>query len=84
MTLDTPILLVGRSQECGLLLHDATVSRKHATVLLRDGCYYLNRIGNSRLVVNGVLVDGERELNHLDQIQLSPTTLLAFVDEVRG
>jgi hypothetical protein len=47
-------LRIGRSDECGLVLDDASVSRLHAELAFEDGAWRLRDLGSK----NGVHVDG--------------------------
>jgi DNA-binding NtrC family response regulator len=49
-------LLFGRDPDCHVALDDARVSRRHATLHLREGRLELVDLGSS----NGTLIDGER------------------------
>ncbi|MBI3929338.1 MAG: FHA domain-containing protein [Armatimonadetes bacterium] len=84
LALGSSLALVGRFRDCGLMLHDPAVSRHHLALVPRGRFYYLNRIGASRVVVNGTLLEDEHELRHDDRLQLSDRTMLRFVDGRRG
>jgi hypothetical protein len=49
-------LLVGRSSGCDVVLSDATVSRKHARLILRDGRWVLQDLGST----NGSRLNGRQ------------------------
>lgn len=76
--LPSRVTLVGRQSDCGLMLHDPSVSRHHLTLVPKQNSFYLSAIGDSQVVVNGFLVKGEHELKNGDTIQLSPTTILTL------
>jgi len=78
--LEKPVEVVGRSSECNVVLEDASVSRRHATVTWRQHGYFVGPVGSSPVAVNGVSIDSERSLRHGDTIQLSAETVLRFVD----
>lgn len=56
MELSSGRLTFGRSPRCELVLADDTVSRRHATLRLRDGRWFLVDLGSS----NGSWVNGRR------------------------
>lgn len=49
-------LLMGRSIDCDLILHDKEVSSKHAQVVLRDRIYWLQDLGST----NGTTIKGRK------------------------
>lgn len=68
-------LTLGRSPRCELVLADDTVSRRHATLQLRDGRWYLVDLGSS----NGTWVNDRRvfdaEVRPGDEIRLGAARL---------
>jgi len=52
---DRPILLVGRHEECDILLDSRKVSRKHCIVALMGDCLVVRDLGST----NGVQVNGK-------------------------
>jgi len=57
---------IGRSPDCGVFLDDVTVSRRHATLLNRDGTWRIEDLGslngtfvNRRRVESATLEDGD-------------------------
>lgn len=60
VSLETPVLTIGRAPEAGLTLADALVSRHHAEVRVEAGAVLLTDLGSS----NGTFVDGQRLLPH--------------------
>lgn len=70
IALDKPIILIGRQEECDVVLESRKVSRKH--------CCFAN-VGNTILIrdlgsTNGISVNGKRvsssELNHGDVVSI--------------
>ncbi|MGD0454938.1 MAG: FHA domain-containing protein [Solirubrobacteraceae bacterium] len=57
-------LLIGRGPECDIGLHDATVSRRHARLVFRDGTWVIQDLASK----NGVTVNG----THVGRCQLQP------------
>jgi len=49
-------LVLGRGSGCTVVLADITVSRRHAELVLRDGCWILRDLGSS----NGTWVNGRQ------------------------
>lgn len=78
------VTLIGRQADCGLMLHDPSVSRHHMSLIPKDGSFFANGIGDAQVVVNGLPLREEKRLKHGDSIQLSPTTVLQFVDSRRS
>lgn len=76
---ERPVLL-GRLAECAIRLDDPAVSRRHALVHPGEHGWYVRPSGSRSVLVNGVVVLTERRLEHGDEIQLSATTQLRFVD----
>jgi FHA domain/zinc-ribbon domain len=61
---------IGRSPDCGVFLDDVTVSRRHATLLNRDGQWRIEDLGS----LNGTFVNRRRvdaaALEDGDEIQI--------------
>ena len=61
---------IGRSPDCGIVLDDVTVSRKHATLVQRDGRWLIEDAGS----LNGTFVNRKRvesaALEDSDEIQI--------------
>jgi pSer/pThr/pTyr-binding forkhead associated (FHA) protein len=61
---------IGRSPDCGVFLDDVTVSRRHATLLNRDGRWRIEDLGS----LNGTFVNRRRvdaaALEDGDEIQI--------------
>lgn len=82
--LGEPVSMLGRLDECAVRLHDPGVSRRHATIVQRGKSYFLSPLGEARVILNGVPLEGEAELAHEDRLELSSKTLLRFLDRVKG
>ncbi len=52
---DRPILLVGRHEECDILLESRKVSRKHCILALLGDCLVVRDLGST----NGIQVNGK-------------------------
>lgn len=50
-----PKVTIGRGRECGLVLDDVHVSRRHAALTVRHGELWIEDLGST----NGTSVDGE-------------------------
>jgi len=83
-SLEEPVCMLGRLDECGVRLHDPGVSRRHATIVQRGKSFFVSPVGEARVILNGVPLEGESELAHEDRLELSSKTLLRFVDRVKG
>jgi hypothetical protein len=61
---------IGRSPDCGVFLDDVTVSRRHATLVNRDGQWRIEDLGS----LNGTFVNRRRvdaaDLEDGDEIQI--------------
>ena len=80
LPLESRVSLVGRLPDCSLMLHDLMVSRHHMTLVPKQEGFFLSSIGNAQVVVNGFPLKEEHHLKHKDTLQLSPDTILRFVD----
>ena len=49
-------LVLGRAEDCGLVLADESCSRQHAELVERDGAWWVRDLGSS----NGTFVNGDR------------------------
>ncbi|MEW6283146.1 MAG: FHA domain-containing protein, partial [Candidatus Eremiobacterota bacterium] len=72
--------LIGRDREGDVVLNESTISRRHCLVVRWEGVHYLRPLTAALTLVNGVPVEGERELHHLDRIQLGECTDVVFLD----
>ena len=70
-------VVIGRDEECQLVLHDDKVSRRHASIdLLPDGRFVLVDFGSSNgTLVNGTRVDGPYELQGNERLRLGDTVI---------
>ncbi len=75
--------LVGRLDECQVRLHDPSVSRRHASLTRRAGDWFVSPVGEARVIHNGLPLEHEQPLNHEDRLELSPKTMLRFLDLAR-
>lgn len=72
---------IGRRADCGLVLFEETVSRRHAAVERRADGYYLHDLGSQ----NGTYINGERitaptRLNDLDKVEVDVVTLVFQIE----
>ena len=69
---------MGRAPESEIFLDDVTVSRKHATIAVKDQIFVLNDLGS----LNGTYVNGEptvqASLHSGDEIQIGKFHMLFF------
>jgi len=54
-------ILIGRAPECGIVLPDASISRRHARLFARDGRWFVEDLGSR----NGTAVNGVRILREV-------------------
>lgn len=65
----TGAFIIGRGSTCDLVLDDALVSRRHASIERRIDGLYLEDLGSRNgILLNGLKVDGARRLAHRDRI----------------
>ena len=66
---------LGRSDECGIVLRDRSISRKHAVLVLQEGRWFAEDLGST----NGISKDGKRtprfELADGDEFKLGDLLL---------
>ncbi|MBN2359915.1 MAG: FHA domain-containing protein [Deltaproteobacteria bacterium] len=69
-------VLIGRLSNSDLPLDDSSVSRLHARLFYRDGCYFIEDLGSrAGTLVNGQPISGHRVLGHGDEIQIGSVRL---------
>jgi hypothetical protein len=77
---DGPELTIGRHEECGLVIPDRQVSRKHARIWQEGGHYVIEDLESKNgTFVNGQELTGPRALQDGDEIQIALCCRLAFV-----
>jgi S1-C subfamily serine protease len=77
-------LLIGRDEDCDLVLPDSKVSRRHASVAVAEGETSLRDLGSRNgTFVNGRRVEAVRLVGH-EQIQVGDTVLASSPDEPLG
>src|SRR2546423_12990186 len=70
-------LVVGRISECGLKLERATVSRRHAEFIMREGQVRVRDLGSQNgTYVRGVRIEGEALVSTGDLISLGNVSLI--------
>jgi hypothetical protein len=68
---------IGRSRDCDVVLDDVGVSRHHAEIRRSGGGWTVADLGSTNGVsVNGVRLDGARELQAGDRLELGSTQIL--------
>lgn len=69
--------IIGRSTECQIILNAPSVSRRHCIIKMRGNAVRLLDLESKNgSFVNGVKLNGERELRHNDLIRLGELELL--------
>jgi pSer/pThr/pTyr-binding forkhead associated (FHA) protein len=61
---------IGREEPCEIRLQDGSISRRHAEVYLREGCWWIRDLNSA----NGTYVDG----NKIDRLPLTRPILIEF------
>ncbi len=78
--LDKPALMIGRGEDCDIVLPDRQVSRQHIRVLHDDQGYAVEDLGSKNgTYLNGVPVQGIARLQDGDEIQIALSVRLLFV-----
>jgi hypothetical protein len=77
---DEPELIIGRGEECDLIIPDRQVSRQHTRIRLEGDGYILEDLGSKNgTFVNGQPLTGTHFLQDGDEIQIAFCCKLAFV-----
>jgi len=78
--MDQPVLLVGRDEDCDLVIGDRQVSRRHASIARENEQYVLRDLGSKNgTFVNGQEVQDPYVLKDGDEIQIAYCCKMAFV-----
>ena len=78
------VYILGRATSQGetapgyMFFYEPTVSRVHAVFKWRGEACVLSGVGSNPIVVNGLVLDGERELETGDTLLLSESVELVF------
>lgn len=79
VVIDQDVFVIGRGEECNLVLRDRAISRQHARIWREGDSYFVEDLGSK----NGTWVGGEplrqpRQLVDGDRIQLARTVRIAY------
>jgi DNA-binding response OmpR family regulator len=75
-SLDQPVTLIGRAEDCQLQVHDPLASRHHAEIRRDSWRYVLTDLGSRNgTLVNGEPIQGPYELQNGDTILVAATPL---------
>ncbi len=78
--MDQPVLLVGRDDDCDLVIVDRQVSRRHASITRENEQYILRDLDSKNgTFVNGQEVQSAHTLKDGDEIQIAYCCKMAFV-----
>ncbi len=78
--IDQPVLLVGRDDECDLVIPDRQVSRRHASIHVEEDHYVLQDLNSKNgTFLNGQLISEPQTLHDGDEIQIAFSCKLTFV-----
>jgi len=78
--MDQPVLLVGRDEDCDLVIVDRQVSRRHASITRENEQYILRDLDSKNgTFVNGQEVQRAHTLKDGDEIQIAYCCKMAFV-----
>lgn len=78
--IEKPEVLLGRAEECDIVLSARAVSRRHAKIVQTSTGYVLQDLGSkNHTFVNGQEVEGDYALQDGDEIQIALAVRLLFV-----
>jgi predicted component of type VI protein secretion system len=79
--IEQEIVMIGRDEDCDLMIPDRQVSRRHARVRLEEGRCFLEDLGSKNgTFVNGQELVGPYLLQDGDKIEIALCCRLVFVD----
>jgi len=80
-------ILIGRRQDCDIVLQDKTVSRRHAEVFVKDGMFHLHNLSQTNVIivypVFELASNEECPLNPGDYFYLGPKRLRLLLSDER-
>jgi hypothetical protein len=75
-----PIFLIGRGEDCDLVLIDRQVSRHHARIRKTEEGYFLEDLDSKNYThLNGARIESEELLQDGDEIQIALAVSLTFI-----
>ena len=78
---DQPVIVIGRREDCTIVLPSSTVSRRHAQIRRRDDLYLLSDLGSTNgTLLNREPVIGEEQLGDRDEIAIGTYKLIFRYD----
>jgi DNA-binding response OmpR family regulator len=78
--IDQPELIIGRDEDCEVVIPERQVSRQHARIRQERGKYVLEDLDSKNgTFVNGQQIDGPHSLQDGDEIQIAFCCKLTFV-----
>jgi hypothetical protein len=79
--IEQEIVMIGRDEDCDLVIPDRQVSRRHARVRLEEGRCFLEDLGSKNgTFVNGQELTGPYLLQDGDKVEIALCCRLVFVD----
>lgn len=70
-------VVVGRSQECTLVLPSSSVSRRHAEIVMVDGACFVSDLGSSGgTFIDGSRISGKVEFSPGERLKIGPYELM--------
>ncbi|MFQ5434420.1 MAG: FHA domain-containing protein [Anaerolineae bacterium] len=79
-TIENDVFVIGRGNDCQIILPERQVSRHHVKILQRDGGYVLQDLGSKNGThINGAQIQGTVPLQDGDEIQIALAVKLVFV-----
>jgi len=78
--LDVDEMVIGRDAHCEIVIPERSVSREHVRVYRENNRVYIEDLGSKNGThLNGVRVEGPRELQEGDEIQIALSVKIRFV-----
>jgi pSer/pThr/pTyr-binding forkhead associated (FHA) protein len=79
-TIEVPEFVIGRGNDCQIILPERQVSRHHAKIISEQGKYILHDLGSKNGThLNGTRVVGTTQLKDGDEIQIALRVKLLFI-----
>lgn len=79
-TIENDVFVIGRGNDCQIILPERQVSRHHVKILQREGGYVLQDLGSKNGThINGTQIQGTVPLQDGDEIQIALAVKLVFV-----
>lgn len=79
--LDQPLIVIGRREDCAIVLPSSTVSRRHAQIRRQNDLFLISDLGSTNgTLLNREPVIGEEQLGDRDEIAIGTYKLIFRYD----